>query len=92
MREREFTQKQLADLSGISQASVSKYVRGGYPGAVELYKLSKILGVTMEWLMGDNDLEGKDKIKEENVRLRASLNLAVDSLRGVVQSLEKGMA
>ena len=48
---RGWTQRQLADASGLTQSAVSNYLKGTRsPGADELHALSTVLGVTMDFL------------------------------------------
>lgn len=50
MKQKGLTQEALAEALELSQAAVSKWARGkAVPEGDTLYKLSKILGVSMEW-------------------------------------------
>ena len=52
MQKRQMTQSSLAEEAHTSQSNISRYMRGdGMPRAEELYRISKCLGVTMEWLL-----------------------------------------
>ena len=45
-------QKDIIEKTGISKAAISNYVNGGrIPEAEALYKISKILNTSMEWLL-----------------------------------------
>lgn len=46
------TQADLAGAIGLSQAAVSKWLKGSIPSGDQLFKASLRLGVTMEWLLG----------------------------------------
>ena len=91
MKRRDLTQKDLATLTDLSQGAVSKYLRGvSLPKSLELYKMSKILGVPMEWLMGDDEPlceNADDYWHQEAIRLKAKLDMAVSTLQGALQSL-----
>lgn len=91
MRRRDLTQKDLATLTDLSQGAVSKYLRGvSLPKSLELYKMSKVLGVPMEWLMGDDEPlceNADDYWHQEAIRLKAKLDMAVSTLQGALQSL-----
>lgn len=52
MEAKNLTQKKLADLTGISQATLSRYMRGGNPSAGNLLKLSRTLDVDPWTLLG----------------------------------------
>lgn len=55
MRRVGMTQEALASALGVEQATVSKMVRGEFPGRKHWYKISDILGISVEWLsLGDN--------------------------------------
>lgn len=52
-----YTQQDLADMSGVNKASVSQYVNGSHaPGNISAMKMSKVLGVAPEWLMGFGEI------------------------------------
>lgn len=59
---------------------------------MELYRMSKVLGVTMEWLMGDDDLladGGNDGYwQQEAIRLKTKLDMAISTLDGALKSLK----
>jgi transcriptional regulator with XRE-family HTH domain len=48
MREHRLKHRQLAEAAGVSKAAVGKWLRGTTPGARELFKIARALGVTME--------------------------------------------
>lgn len=48
--ERDLTQKALAELSGISQTTISNIESGRNQGSVEIFALARALGVSPEWL------------------------------------------
>ena len=39
----------LAEAVGVAQSAVSGWLNGAFPGSAELYRLSKVLGVEMQW-------------------------------------------
>lgn len=86
-----FTQSLLASSSKVSQGSISAYVLGKRtPGAEELSKISKALGVSMGWLWGTEETSNMEasSIYLENVKLRAKLDMAVSTLDGALKSLK----
>ena len=58
--ERVMTQQMLSDLSDVSKSSISQYVHArNIPSADNARRMSAVLGVRPEWLMGfgDDDIE-----------------------------------
>ena len=67
--EKGFSQRQLAEIVGVSAVTVLNWENGIYePGATDLIKLSGALGVSVDYLLEN---EGKDKGKDA---LRSTLN------------------
>jgi len=90
------TQPALAELSGISSRSISDYERGlSLPSFEQIQKLAAALGVTMGWLIGENetipaamalpDAPATDAFEDFWERLH-DLNLAAAKLRPAVSS------
>ena len=48
MLERRLKHRELAEIAGVSKAAVGKWLRGTTPGAAELFKIARALGVPME--------------------------------------------
>ena len=48
------TQQELADKLGVSNKSVSRWETGGYPDVATLGPLAKVLGVTVDDLLGES--------------------------------------
>lgn len=46
------TQAELAGSIGLSQAAISKWLKGSIPSGDQLLKAGQRLGVSMEWLLG----------------------------------------
>lgn len=59
------TLNDLADKIGVTKNSVNNYVSGRIPGASVLYKLAKVIGTSMEWLLTGEDLNQQDISDEE---------------------------
>lgn len=51
-REKQLTQQELADLLGVSNKSVSRWEGGSYPDVATLAPLARVLGVTVDELLG----------------------------------------
>jgi transcriptional regulator with XRE-family HTH domain len=56
MQKLSLSQKQLAELLGVTQPAVSKYLSNRIPPANILFKLAQLSGKSMEWLL-TGDLE-----------------------------------
>lgn len=53
--QKQMKQRELGKLAGLSTVAISRYLSGERrPGADELYRISTILGVSMEWLIAGN--------------------------------------
>lgn len=72
--ERGITQATLAQISGISKSSISRYLSGAWEGKQDaVYALSKSLNVNEAWLMGydvlkDRDIKHSDNLEQaENI-------------------------
>lgn len=53
MEERGMTQSELAQLSGVSKSSISRYISGAWKGKQDtVYNLAHVLNVSEAWLMG----------------------------------------
>lgn len=91
MQDKGLSQSRLCQLSGVSQTTISAYILGKRsPGAAELSRLSLALGVSMDWLWGlDNSAGEQNAILAENIELNAKLKIAIGTLRGALDTLEK---
>lgn len=59
MDEKNLTQIQLANKSGVDQSHISRYLNGKYePKSIQAQKMAEVLGVSPAWLMG---IEGIDR-------------------------------
>lgn len=57
----DMTQKDLALAANITESAVSHYLKGDrVPRGANLIKVSKALGVTTDYLLGQDDAHGKD--------------------------------
>ena len=58
------SQKQLAKISGLTESTISHYVRGErIPGGVNLIKIAKALDTTTDYLLGNEENEDFDYVK-----------------------------
>ena len=95
MQRKGYNQQQLGDYANLSRGAVSKYVRGlALPKSMELYRISKVLGVSMEWLLDGierKDIESPERIaywEREATSLRVKLDFATDALLGIVEKMK----
>jgi len=51
------TQKEFADRLGITQASISRYLRGQHPDRESLQKIGEATGVSVDWILGGKEPE-----------------------------------
>lgn len=59
-----YTQKELAQKAGVTEAAMSHYLKGDrVPRASVLMRLAETLGVTTDYLMGGDDENGLDDIQ-----------------------------
>lgn len=58
------SQKQLAKISGLTESTISHYVRGErIPRGVNLIKIAKALDTTADYLLGNKENEDFDYVK-----------------------------
>ena len=68
-KERGLTQEALADFVGVSYQAVSKWERGdGYPDITLLPVIAGFFGVTLDDLVGMNEIHNKEKYDEFNLK------------------------
>ena len=68
-KERGLTQEALAEFVGVSYQAVSKWERGdGYPDITLLPVIANFFGVTLDDLVGMNEIQNKEKYDEFNLR------------------------
>lgn len=83
--------KDLAMKLGVEPNAISRYSRGHHlPSSSELYRISRILGVSMDWLMGATEEEMNKNVdywrnkylqaEQELVKLRDALKLLVNNV------------
>lgn len=91
LAEKSMTQRQLSVLTNIAQSAISKYMAGkGLPRTAELYKLAKVLGVSMDHLCGLKDNKPiHNDLYTENISLKSSLRFAIGTLEGALGTLRQ---
>lgn len=83
--------KDLAEKLGVKATTISRYCQGHHlPNSSELLRISRMLGVSMDWLMGNAESEinkdvdfWKDRYmlaEQELSTLRAALKLLVNNV------------
>jgi transcriptional regulator with XRE-family HTH domain len=70
------TQEQLANEFGLTQAAVGKWeISGGFPDTLKLVPITKILGVTLDWLLeADNSSLPEQFEKRKKITPMALIN------------------
>lgn len=54
--QQKMTQKELAQVSGITESAISHYVKGDrVPRGVNLMKIARALGTTVDYILGDDE-------------------------------------
>lgn len=90
MKANSLTQSKLAEITKIRQTTVSDYLNGKTVPAADVFmRLAQALGVSMEWLCGQ-DTEGREmtnemQTKKEVMRLKAKLRNARKTLEGAYE-------
>lgn len=68
-KERGMTQEELAEFVGVSYQAVSKWERGeGYPDITLLPVIANFFGVTLDDLVGMNEIQNKERYDEFNLK------------------------
>lgn len=63
LQKQNITQKQLSELTGITEQSISRYTNGSRtPGALELIKIANALDVSIDYLLGHINVTVEDVI------------------------------
>ncbi len=75
MQKFSLNQKQLADLLGITQPAVSKYLSNRIPPAHILFKMAQISGRRMEWFLTGESEDLLYKVAEPAVTYDAGMKL-----------------
>jgi len=75
MQKLSLNQKQLADLLGITQPAVSKYLKDRIPPAHLLYKIAQLSGKNMEWFLTGDSTNLSYRIAEPANTYSIGLNL-----------------
>ena len=92
LNQKDLNQQELANKSGVGKASISQYMHGrNRPDNVRAYKLSQVLGVSPEWLMGF-DVPMKKEIPqytEETLNLEIKFSkLTKDNKKSVIDMID----
>ena len=68
MKQKGNKQKDIVEKTGISKSAISKYMNAKQiPDVKELYKISQILGESMEWILTGESTNGNLSEDEKNV-------------------------
>jgi transcriptional regulator with XRE-family HTH domain len=94
LEERGIQQKELAKGTGLSPASIHKYLNGAMPGSAELGSIADFFGVTTDWLLGR---EAASELETSALREAPAQSLVDDAfkeledLKEKVQSLDRAL-
>ena len=59
LQEKGYTQKELANMAGVTEAAVSHYIKGDrIPRASVLKRIADALGTSVDYLMNGNETDG----------------------------------
>lgn len=68
--ERNMKQKELSELTGLNQNTISNYLSGNrIPDTLSVYKISKALNVSMEYILTGNETTTYFPVNEEEIRI-----------------------
>ncbi len=82
MEERGLTQSELAQLSGVSKSSISRYLSGAWKAKQDtIYDMARVLQVSEAWLMGYDVSKERTNfpsptLTEDFVRFRVNTDIA----------------
>jgi transcriptional regulator with XRE-family HTH domain len=94
LEERRVQQNELARGTGLSPASIHKYLNGAMPGSVELGSIADFFGVTTDWLLGRDPDGGPAAMALRETPAEARVDDALKELADLkekVQSLDRAL-
>jgi transcriptional regulator with XRE-family HTH domain len=65
------TQKEFADRLGVTQASVSRYLRNQHPDRESLKKIGEVTGVSVDWLLSGQESEMSQEVDDMVTKIGA---------------------
>jgi len=75
LKEKNISQKKLAELTGMTESAISHYVKGDrVPRGVNLLKIAQVLGVTADYLFENGDTEKNNDFKTVKALIARSAN------------------
>lgn len=94
IRESGITQSEIAKKIGVSQAAVNFYKTGkNMPGGEELFKISKLFGVSIDWLITGVESLSEDSAtqmwRDRALRAEEKLDIARETLKGALKKILK---
>lgn len=89
MEEKRLTQKQLAGLAGITEASMSKYLSGARTPRIDIIvNLANALGVTTDELIGNEvEKDGMDLLRLKTVLARGMETMSEEDKKELIKFL-----
>ncbi len=88
MHRMRLNQKQFADLLGVTQPAVSKYLKVRIPPPLVLLKLARVSSTTIEWILSGEKDSSSLKVAEPSAIYTASLRLN-EKIRQLPSPLQK---
>ena len=90
--ESKMTQREVADAIGITQSAVNHYKSGrSEPKSMELYKISKLFGVSIEWLLTGEEVPVSTPEtqvwRDRALVAEQKLEIAREALKGVLKKI-----
>ena len=83
-------QKQFADLLGVTQPAVSKYLRNRIPPALVLLKLANLAGTSVEWIL-TGKYPGRPSTVAESAADYVVLNSLTRKIENLTPAVQKGL-
>lgn len=90
---RGISKKDFAARIGVLPQQLARYKSQQYPSIEILIRMAVALDVSTDYLLGLNESVNTypAALKEENIRLRAALQLAIGSMEGAVTTLKSSL-
>ena len=94
IKESGVTQLEVAKKIGVSQAAINFYKNGrNMPGGEELYKISKLFGASIDWLITGIESMSEDSAtqmwRDRALRAEEKLEIARETLKGALKKILK---
>ncbi len=90
--ENSLTQKDLAEMTGLTQSAISHYIKGDrVPKGDNLFKIANVLGVSVDVLASSNDNSSELELTSLKIRLsRIAKVISLDEKMDLIRCLFEG--